>query len=141
MSNCEGEVKHYIRLNYFFYRKIKVANFDFPVNLAISAAAKDIINRLLHPNPEKRPQISEIREHAYFTGKPLVGNEQLTVDTAAVINTNTNTGTAAGTGSGTGSGLIISVKQATQLILSNYSGQTSQIERTERNDKILSNLI
>lgn len=92
-----------------------MANFDFPADLEISLAAKDIINRLLHPNPAKRPSIAEIREHPYFTGESVTPN--LMTDAPAPPLPSS------------ASGLIMSVKYATQRILSNYSGQGHQLER------------
>ena len=49
------------------YEKIKVANFEFPNSVPISLAAQDLINRLLHPNPDMRPKIDDIRDHLYFS--------------------------------------------------------------------------
>lgn len=103
-----------------------MANFDFPPHLSISLAAKDLINRLLHPDPEKRPRIPEIREHSYFTGKPLASLS------TAMPNSANSTAAAADNRqlpSSGGSGLIMSVKMATERILSNYSGQGIDIER------------
>lgn len=95
-------------------RKIKVANFDFPPNVAISVAAKDLINCLLHPEPEKRPDIQGIRSHVYFTGE----------STTEASNTTSVTSATSG-----GSGLILSIKRAISLILSNYTGRGNHLER------------
>lgn len=97
-----------------------MANFDFPPNISISVAAKDLINCLLHPEPEKRPDISGIRSHVYFTGESTS-----TVESSNNTSTSTSTSTAS-------SGLILSIKRAIASILSNYTGRGNNLERTAK---------
>lgn len=101
-----------------------MANFDFPPNVNISVAAKDLINCLLHPEPEKRPDISGIRSHAYFTGESTVEP-----------NNNTSNSTSSASSSAS-SGLILSIKRAIASILSNYTGRGNNLERKGQRDKI-----
>lgn len=108
------------------YEKIKVANFEFPKNVSVSIPAKDLINKLLHPNPDLRPKISEIRLHPYFSQfsnspAPLSIKREL-IGILEPVNGAKNTATAE-------SGLIFSIQQAIRKILSNYSGITSHLER------------
>ena len=107
------------------YEKIKVANFEFPKNVPISLAAKDLINRLLHPNPEMRPKIADIRAHSYFSEAallpiPTVTRRELIGILEPVDGTkNVVTGE---------SGLIFSIQQSIRKILTNYSSITSQFD-------------
>ena len=107
------------------YEKIKVANFEFPKNIPVSIAAQDLINQLLHPNPEMRPKIAEIRGHSYFssvspspvpttTRRELIGMLE-PVDGAKNLSSNE-------------SGLIFSIQQSIRKILTNYSSITSQFD-------------
>ena len=107
------------------YEKIKVANFEFPKNIPVSIAAQDLINQLLHPNPEMRPKITEIRGHSYFssvspspvpttTRRELIGMLE-PVDGAKNLSSNE-------------SGLIFSIQQSIRKILTNYSSITSQFD-------------
>lgn len=104
------------------YEKIKIANFEFPKNITISLPAQDLINKLLHPNPDLRPKIDEIRGHVYFAPNiPMITKRELVGLLEPVID-------AKGSGSGE-SGLIFSIQQSIQKILTNYSNFTAQIER------------
>ena len=111
------------------YEKIKVANFEFPKNINVSLPAKDLINRLLHPDPELRPKIGEIRTHPYFLQQsssspaPSLAKREL-VGMLEPVN---------GIKSGLSgeSGLIFSIQQAIRKVLSNYSSVTSNLESKE----------
>jgi len=46
------------------FKKIKLANYRFPKNL-LSDEAKDLIGRMLHPNPQFRITIDEIKRHSF----------------------------------------------------------------------------
>lgn len=106
------------------YEKIKVANFEFPKNVTVSLDAQDLINRLLHPNPEMRPKISEIREHTYFSMRkhldiPSRTRRELLGILEPVDAKKNSTGE---------SGLIVSIQQSIRKILANYSSSTSQFD-------------
>ena len=107
------------------YEKIKVANFEFPKNITVSLKAQDLINRLLHPNPEKRPKISEIRSHPYFSliTDSLAPKRELVgiLEPVEEVAKNATSGE---------SGLIYSIQQVIRSILTNYSSITSNIDST-----------
>lgn len=107
------------------YEKIKVANFEFPKNVPISLAAQDLINRLLHPNPDMRPKIADIRTHPYFSEaapppSTAVARRELIGILEPVENAK-NVGSSE-------SGLIFSIQQSIRKILTNYSSVTSHFE-------------
>lgn len=107
------------------YEKIKVANFEFPNNVPISLAAQDLINRLLHPNPDMRPKIADIRSHSYFSvvapsPAPAVARREL-VGILEPVEDAKNVGSSK-------SGLIFSIQQSIRKILTNYSSVTSQFD-------------
>jgi cell cycle serine/threonine-protein kinase CDC5/MSD2 len=107
------------------YEKIKVANFEFPKNVPISLSAQDLINRLLHPNPEMRPKISDIRAHSYFSGEApspiLKATRRELIGILEPIEGAKNVTSSE-------SGLIFSIQQSIRKILTNYSSVTSQFD-------------
>lgn len=107
------------------YEKIKVANFDFPKNITVSLAAQDLINRLLHPNPDMRPKINDIRTHPYFSTpsqSPLPPSiKRELVGLLEPVEGAKQTSTSE-------SGLIFSIQQSIRKVLSNYSSVTSELE-------------
>eukprot|EP01052_Picozoa_sp_SAG31_P036400 SAG31_NODE_4537_length_3156_cov_1.780831_3_plen_456_part_00 len=48
------------------YRKIKANSYSFPDHVPTSRAARDLITRILHPNPDCRPTLAQIRSHEFF---------------------------------------------------------------------------
>lgn len=108
------------------YEKIKIANFEFPNNISVSVMAKDLINRLLHPNPDLRPKISEIRAHPYFAQVSTSPSAtKLTKRELFGVLEPVNGVKTAASGE---SGLIFSIQQAIRRVLSNYSSVTSHLE-------------
>lgn len=60
---------------------VKVENGDYPEPCGVSDAAKDLIGRMLEPNPSARITISEILSHPWMTGlskkvSPLTSKKQ-----------------------------------------------------------------
>lgn len=114
------------------YEKIKIANFEFPDNVSVSLSAQDLINRLLHPNPELRPKIADIRSHPYFSTQfitqphPSPAGQRRILE--PVVTTTNTTGAAAVNSSE--SGLIYSIQSSIRAILQNYSSVDSKIEST-----------
>jgi polo-like kinase 1 len=49
------------------YRKIKANSYSFPDHVHTSRSARDLITRILHPNPDCRPTLAQIRSHEFFT--------------------------------------------------------------------------
>ena len=49
------------------YRKIKANSYSFPDHVPTSRAARDLITRILHPNPDCRPTLAQIRSHEFFS--------------------------------------------------------------------------
>ena len=47
--------------------KINSCKFDFPSEIVISKIAKDLIRQILVKDPNKRPTLSQIKEHDFFT--------------------------------------------------------------------------
>ncbi len=107
------------------YEKIKIANFEFPKNVSVSVAAKDLINRLLHPNPDLRPKISEIRVHPYFSHLTNSPAQKPTKRELVGILEPINGAKSSSSGE---SGLIFSIQHAIRKVLSNYSSVTSHLE-------------
>ena len=109
-----------------------MANFEFPSNVSISLSAQDLINRLLHPNPELRPKISDIRGHLYFssalklTKSPQVTPVKRELVSCVLEPVSGNEGKFSGVGTNE-SGLIFSIQQSIRTILSNYSSVTSNM--------------
>eukprot|EP01125_Pyxidicula_operculata_P014993 TRINITY_DN5067_c0_g1_i1.p1 TRINITY_DN5067_c0_g1~~TRINITY_DN5067_c0_g1_i1.p1 ORF type:complete len:551 (-),score=71.04 TRINITY_DN5067_c0_g1_i1:806-2458(-) len=48
------------------YQRIRDNNYSFPPDSPISPEAKDLIVKLLHPEPYKRPTIPQILDHPFF---------------------------------------------------------------------------
>lgn len=48
------------------FARIQKASFAFPSNVSISKPFKDLVSRLLVPNPRERLQLSEIQEHEWY---------------------------------------------------------------------------
>jgi polo-like kinase 1 len=48
------------------YRRIRMNNYSFPENVAISDQAKDIISRILNNDPARRPSVDEILAHPWI---------------------------------------------------------------------------
>lgn len=107
------------------YEKIKVANFEFPNNVPISLAAQDLINRLLHPNPDMRPKIADIRAHPYFS--EVAPSPATAVARRELISILEPIENAKNVGSSE-SGLIFSIQQSIRKILTNYSSVTSHFD-------------
>lgn len=49
------------------YRKIKQNSYEFPDSIKISQNAKDLIKRILNPDPNKRPTLEQILADDFFT--------------------------------------------------------------------------
>jgi polo-like kinase 1 len=49
------------------YKNIKENNYSFPSEPRISEVAKDLIKSILVPDPSKRPTVSQILSHRFFT--------------------------------------------------------------------------
>eukprot|EP00474_Spongospora_subterranea_P004670 CRZ05128.1 hypothetical protein [Spongospora subterranea] len=49
------------------YSRIRANNYEYPVAIAVSASAKDIISRMLVLEPTRRASISQIRSHPFFS--------------------------------------------------------------------------
>ena len=108
------------------YEKIKVANFEFPKNITVSLAAQDLINRLLHPNPDMRPKINDIRSHPYFSipSRSPVSPSSIKRELVGMLEPvegMKQTSTSE-------SGLIFSIQQSIRKILANYSSVTSELD-------------
>lgn len=100
-----------------------MANFDFPAQVAVSLAAKDLINRLLHPNPEQRPKIPEIRSHPYFAAPTAVTSVPPVPQSPSRREL-----VPMGSAAAAESGLILSIQQSIRTLLANYVSSTSTIE-------------
>lgn len=48
------------------YRRIRMNAYSFPEHVIISTQAKNLITRILHSDPAKRPSIDEILAHEFF---------------------------------------------------------------------------
>jgi polo-like kinase 1 len=48
------------------YSRIRANNYGFPADKPISNEAKELITKLLHPQPAMRPKIDEILSHPFF---------------------------------------------------------------------------
>lgn len=48
------------------YRRIKMNAYSFPDHITISEQARNLITKILNLDPSKRPNLDEIREHAFF---------------------------------------------------------------------------
>lgn len=48
------------------YEKIKLNKYEFPKSIELSSEAKDLISKILNPNPDKRPSLEEIYSHDFF---------------------------------------------------------------------------
>lgn len=48
------------------YKRILANSFAFPESVKVSDAAKDLIRAMLQTKPERRPSVSEIRQHRFF---------------------------------------------------------------------------
>jgi serine/threonine protein kinase len=103
------------------YEKIKIANFEFPKDVSVSLLAKDLINRLLHPNPDLRPKINDIRVHAYFKSPSESAKTPRKCD--GILEPIKETNAAHGE-----SGLIFSIQHSINSVLANYSSLTSDIQ-------------
>lgn len=49
------------------YKRIKENCYYFPSDIRISEQAKDLIQRLLAPNPESRPSVTAVPKHSWFS--------------------------------------------------------------------------
>ncbi|KAL6050830.1 Serine/threonine-protein kinase plk1 [Balamuthia mandrillaris] len=49
------------------YAKIRSNSYNFPADCSVSPAAKTLIQRMLHPDPESRPSLCSIQEDAFMT--------------------------------------------------------------------------
>lgn len=69
-KRCQGNISVSIHFN---LRKIKDNSYEFPENIRISPEAKEIIQALLHPNPNRRPSILHVLEQEFFrsSNRPL----------------------------------------------------------------------
>lgn len=50
------------------YEKIRKGIYSFPDSIKISPESKDLITRIFNLQPEKRPSLDEIMEHAFLNG-------------------------------------------------------------------------
>lgn len=48
------------------YKRIKMNAYSFPEHVIISAAAKNLITKILNTDPAKRPSIDDILNHEFF---------------------------------------------------------------------------
>ena len=48
------------------YRRIRMNAYSFPEHIPISAQAKNLITKILHNDPTKRPSLDEIEQHEFF---------------------------------------------------------------------------
>eukprot|EP00658_Telonema_sp_P-2_P059647 TRINITY_DN4878_c0_g1_i2.p1 TRINITY_DN4878_c0_g1~~TRINITY_DN4878_c0_g1_i2.p1 ORF type:complete len:454 (-),score=96.86 TRINITY_DN4878_c0_g1_i2:429-1790(-) len=48
------------------YKMIRSGRFEWPENVCVSPGAKDLVSRLLQPDPEQRCSTAEIKEHPWF---------------------------------------------------------------------------
>ena len=53
------------------YKRIKMNSYSFPDTCVISEEAKDLISRILVTDPEERPTIDDMLNHAFFTKNPI----------------------------------------------------------------------
>lgn len=53
------------------YKRIRANSYVFPAHIQISQAAKELIVRILHSQPELRPTLDEMSKHAFFTQSPI----------------------------------------------------------------------
>ncbi|KAK9370510.1 kinase-like domain-containing protein [Lipomyces kononenkoae] len=51
------------------YKKIKAIEYEFPEDIKISQAAKDLIQSLLNKDPNARPSLDQIADHHFFHGE------------------------------------------------------------------------
>ncbi|KAK9238512.1 kinase-like domain-containing protein [Lipomyces kononenkoae] len=51
------------------YKKIKAIEYEFPEDIKISQAAKDLIKSLLNKDPNARPSLDQIADHTFFHGE------------------------------------------------------------------------
>jgi polo-like kinase 1 len=54
------------------YRRIKINTYSFPNYINISEQAKDLIVKLLEPNPVKRLSLEEIQKHPFLENKSAI---------------------------------------------------------------------
>ena len=54
------------------YRRIKTNTYSFPKHISISEQAKDLIIKLLEPNPVKRLSLEEIQNHPFLENKDAI---------------------------------------------------------------------
>ena len=50
------------------YRKIKQNSYEFPDSIKISQKSKDLIKRILNPDPNKRPTLEQILADDFVVG-------------------------------------------------------------------------
>ncbi len=48
------------------YKRIRENNYSFPENVTISDIARDLISKILVPDPLARPTIDQILDHDFF---------------------------------------------------------------------------
>eukprot|EP00462_Mataza_sp_D1_P019146 CAMPEP_0175139226 /NCGR_PEP_ID=MMETSP0087-20121206/10782_1 /TAXON_ID=136419 /ORGANISM="Unknown Unknown, Strain D1" /LENGTH=729 /DNA_ID=CAMNT_0016422207 /DNA_START=89 /DNA_END=2278 /DNA_ORIENTATION=+ len=53
------------------YKKIRANSYVFPSHIQISKAAKELIVRILHSQPELRPTLDDMARHPFFTQSPI----------------------------------------------------------------------
>jgi len=53
------------------YERIRNNVYTFPDSVYVTPAAKDFISSILHPDPAKRPSLTDLRMHPFFTQSPF----------------------------------------------------------------------
>lgn len=97
------------------YRKIQMAHYEFPQEVPVANAARDLITRLLHADPQARPKVADIRGHEYFN--PVVPVKRELVPRAARA--------------GGDSGLIGSIQGHLRQVLENCTSSGHVLSRME----------
>lgn len=54
-------------LNLSFFRRIRDNQYEFPPNRDVSLDARELVQEILTPNPQERPTLHNIIDHAFFT--------------------------------------------------------------------------
>ena len=54
-------------LNSLFFRRIRDNQYEFPPHRDVSLEARELVQQILTPNPQERPTLHSIVDHAFFT--------------------------------------------------------------------------
>jgi len=52
------------------YKRIQACKYEFPTNVHVPEAGKNLVHMILQSKPDRRPTLAEIRNHVFFTGAP-----------------------------------------------------------------------